>query len=89
MQENSNYRPVSVGEWIGTWLLCCIPIVNYILLFVWAFGATAKPSKKTYARAMLLMSLITIIISFLVIIVIAIIAVATGVGFEALLSGGF
>ena len=50
---------VSVGEWVGTMLLMCIPIVNFILIFVWAFG-NSKKSKANYFKACLLISLISI-----------------------------
>ena len=45
---------VSIGGWIGRWLVMCIPIVNIIMLFVWAFGGSRKYSLKTWARARLL-----------------------------------
>jgi len=47
-------RPVSVGEWMITFLLMCIPLVNLILLFVWAFGGGTPPSKANWAKAGLL-----------------------------------
>ena len=56
---------VSVGDWVGSMLLMCIPIVGLILLFVWAFGG-AKPSKANYFKACLLIALISIGISLVV-----------------------
>ncbi|MCL2694703.1 MAG: hypothetical protein FWE69_00065 [Clostridiales bacterium] len=50
-------KAVSVGNWIGTFFLTLIPVVNIIMLFVWAFGAQTK-SKRNYGRAMLWMTLI-------------------------------
>ena len=49
-QENS---PVSVGEWMVTYLLMLLPLVNIIMLFVWAFG-DSKPSKSNWAKANLI-----------------------------------
>lgn len=49
MEENNNELQapvVSLGEWIVTYILCCIPCVNIIMLFVWAFGGNTNPSKK-------------------------------------------
>ncbi len=57
-QEN---EPVSVGEWVIAYLLQLIPIVGIVMLFIWAFGDTAKPSKANWAKA----TLIWIGISFL------------------------
>ena len=51
-------RPVSVGDWMVTYILLCIPIVNLILLFVWAFG-TSPESKANWAKATLLWMVIS------------------------------
>lgn len=55
---NETYRPVSVGNWMLTYLLMCIPVVNLILLFVWAFGSNTEISKANWAKASLLWMLI-------------------------------
>ncbi len=59
--ENENYRPVSVGEWMVTYLLMFIPLVNLIMLFVWAFGGNAPVSKANWAKASLIWILISIV----------------------------
>jgi len=48
-------KPVSIGDWIVTFVLLGIPVVNIIMLLVWAFGQGAHPSKKTYAQAALIL----------------------------------
>jgi hypothetical protein len=53
---------VSVSEWVVTLLLMCIPLVNVILLFVWAFDSAVKPSKSNWSKAMLIFVAISIII---------------------------
>lgn len=58
--ENTNYRPVTVGNWMLTYLLMCLPLVNIILLFVWAFGSNTPESKANWAKAILLWMLIGI-----------------------------
>jgi hypothetical protein len=55
---------VSVGDWVGSMLLMCIPIVGFILMLVWAFGG-AKKSKSNYFKACLLISLISVGISLI------------------------
>ena len=61
---------VSVGEWIVTFIIFSIPIIGFIMLFVWAFGDNTKPSKKNWARAMLIsivgLFLLAILWNFLV-----------------------
>jgi len=60
MSDNSLQvnQTVSVGDWIGTMILTGIPLVGIIMIFVWAFGGGAKPSKRNYARAFLILAVI-------------------------------
>ncbi len=48
-----NPPPVTFGEWMLTMLLMCIPVVNVVLLFVWAFSSAANPNKANWAKASL------------------------------------
>lgn len=63
---------VSVGEWVGAMFLLCIPIVNFILIFVWAFG-NSKKSKANYFKACLLIALVSAILSVIFLFVMALI----------------
>jgi succinate dehydrogenase/fumarate reductase cytochrome b subunit len=56
-------EPISVGEWVWTWILLAIPPINIIALFVWAFGSETKFSKKNYSRAILIILLILLVIT--------------------------
>lgn len=58
--DSSNYRPVSTGEWMITYLLMMIPLVNIVLLFVWAFGSNTPVSKANWAKASLIWAVIGI-----------------------------
>ena len=60
MNMNARSTDVSVGEWMVTMLLMCIPVVNIIMLFVWAFGGDAPVSKSNWAKAGLIWTLISI-----------------------------
>ncbi len=53
---------VSIGEWVGTMLLMCIPLVNVIMLFIWAFDSSAKLSKSNWAKASLIFGGISIFV---------------------------
>lgn len=59
--ENKNYSQVSIVNWILTFILLGIPIVNIVMLFVWAFSSTTRVSKKNFAIAALIMMLIAIV----------------------------
>ncbi len=56
---------VSIKEWLITILIMSIPIVNIVMMFVWAFGGTAKESKANYFKASLIMAVIGIFIAIL------------------------
>jgi hypothetical protein len=55
-------EPVSIGDWMITILVMCIPCVNIVMLFVWAFGS-GKKSKSNYFKAFLIWLLIWIAIA--------------------------
>lgn len=57
----SGVEPLSVGQYIGMFLLMCVPILNIILLFMWGFGSSANLNKKNFARAALIISAIMLI----------------------------
>ena len=56
--------PLSVGEWMLTILVLAIPIVNLVMLFVWAFGS-GNISRKNYCKASLIFAAIFIVIYIL------------------------
>ncbi|WP_228469302.1 hypothetical protein [Paenibacillus sp. JNUCC31] len=60
-------QPVSFGSWMLTLFLMMIPLVNIIMLFVWAFG-DSNPSKANYAKAALLWAAIGIVIWILIVV---------------------
>ena len=77
-QPQTPYQPVgetpmTVGDWILTLILTCIPCVGIIMLFVWAFGSSTPKSKSNWAKAQLI---ITAIIMVLTIILYAIMGAA-------------
>ena len=53
---------MSLGDWIITFIITYLPLVGFIMLFVWAFGDGAHPSKKTWAQATLIMMVIVIVL---------------------------
>lgn len=51
----------SVTDWLITFLIMIIPIVNIVMLFVWALsGSSDKPSRANWAKAALIWALIVI-----------------------------
>jgi len=54
---------MTIGDWIITFIITYIPLVGFIMLFVWAFGDGTHPSKKTWAQAALIMVAISIVLA--------------------------
>ena len=57
--------PNTVGDWVLTIFLTCIPCVGLILLFVWAFGSGTNRSKSNWAKAQLIWVAIGIIVTII------------------------
>ena len=72
--QDSLNAPMTVSQYIGTFLLCVIPFVRLILLLVWAFSSDTNINKKNLARALLIIYAIIIGIYILVGIIIAVVA---------------
>ena len=65
INESPQYAPMSIGDWIITSIILAIPIVGFVMLFVWGFGSNTQPSKANWAKASLIMIGISIVIALL------------------------
>lgn len=54
MENSTNQVPVKTSEWVLTFLITAIPLVGFIMLFVWAFGSSTDESKANWAKAALI-----------------------------------
>ncbi|HSH26909.1 MAG TPA: hypothetical protein VK972_03930 [Wenzhouxiangella sp.] len=64
--QDQQHAPVSLGNWMLTLFLTFIPLVNLIMLLVWAFSSATPPSKANWAKAALLWMVIAIAFSIVV-----------------------
>lgn len=53
---------VSLGDWMLTLFLMFLPVVNIIMLFVWAFSSGTPESKANWAKASLIWMAIGIVL---------------------------
>ena len=51
-------EPISTGTYIGIFFLLMLPVINLILLIVWACGGCNKKNKTNLSRALLVWMLI-------------------------------
>ncbi|MDO5073747.1 Uncharacterised protein [Neisseria animaloris] len=61
--QNAVAPAVGLGEWIVTLIVLMIPLVNIIMLLVWAFSSGTNPSKANFCKAQLLFMLVSIVIA--------------------------
>jgi len=69
--SGKNLSTVSIGDWIVTFILMAIPLVNFIMLFVWAFGSNTPQSKANWAKATLILYVVAIVLLILFAIIFA------------------
>ena len=62
---DSRYGLISTWGFIGIMLLLCIPIIDFILMIVWACGGCRKYQKRNLCRAMLIFMAVSLVISLI------------------------
>ena len=62
----NNNDVITTGDWVIVYLIMCIPLVNIIMVFVWAFGGGTPASKANWAKASLIWFVIVCILTLLV-----------------------
>lgn len=56
---------MSLGDWIITMIVLAIPIVGFVMLFVWGFSSSANPNKSNFCKAALIFYLISLVLAVL------------------------
>ena len=58
---------MSIGDWVLTLILTAIPLVGFVCLIVWAVSSSPeKRSRKNWAIAQFILTLIGVVIAILV-----------------------
>jgi len=60
-EQEPGLRVLSVGEWMLTILFYIIPVVNIIMMAVWAFSSKGNIHRRNLSRALLLWVIIILI----------------------------
>lgn len=69
MTNTQDDAPLSFGTYMLLFLVMMIPIVNIVVLLLWAFGHQVNTNKKNFSRAALVYMAIGIVLSIVVILV--------------------
>lgn len=56
---------MSMGDWLVTLLLGSIPILNFVMLIVWALSSTENPNRSNFAKAVLVWIAVLFVLYFL------------------------
>lgn len=56
--EDPNNKPMTLKNWLIFFVIMIIPIVNIVMLIVWAFKRNVNRSKKTYCQASLIVGVL-------------------------------
>lgn len=69
--ENLEQRKsvLSVQEWVITLIITAIPLVGFIMLFVWGFGSGTNENKANFAKGALIVYAIMIVLYILFMVV--------------------
>lgn len=59
-QNQGNTAPLSTKDWLITLIITYIPIIGFIMLFVWGFSGGTNINKANFAKAALLLIAILI-----------------------------
>ncbi len=75
--NNTEYKPLTIGNWILTLIILAVPLVNIIMLIVWAASGATHPSKKSFAQAYLILFGAIFVIAILAALILPLIAHST------------
>lgn len=54
---------MSTGQYLVTFILLSIPLLNFLLLLIWSFSGGTNANKQNLCRAILVMMVISVVLS--------------------------
>jgi len=63
--NEQNEKSMSVTDWLVTLIVTAIPLVGFIMLFVWAFGGNSPAAKTNWAKAALILYAIGVVLAIM------------------------
>ena len=59
-------KVVTIKDWLITLLILCIPLVNIVMMFVWAFDSNVNESKANFFKAYIVFTVAVVVLSILI-----------------------
>lgn len=63
--KDSPYQPISTWGYVGINFIMAVPILNLVMLIVWACGGCRKVNKRNMARGIFLTMLISLVVGII------------------------
>lgn len=67
--QNEDQKPMSVKDWLITLLISAIPLVGFVMLFVYAFSNDGNENRRNWAKAQLIFMAIIVALVLLCMII--------------------
>lgn len=61
-------EPLGVLKYLGIMIVTCIPILGFIMILVWSFSSSFNRNTRNFARALLILWIIGVILSIVVVV---------------------
>lgn len=62
MEYSEDTAPImTLGDWALTLLITFLPMIGFFMLIYWSMSSSTNPNKRNWARAMLIIYLIVLI----------------------------
>lgn len=71
-------QPMSVKDWVITLIVLALPLINLVMLLVWAFGSTGNINRKNYCLASLILFAIAVALSLCFFVLAALVGALAG-----------
>ncbi|MDO4693800.1 MAG: hypothetical protein Q4A62_04105 [Eikenella sp.] len=78
--EQAAVPVMTVGEWLRTLLLLAVPVLNVVLVLVWAFGSGSHPNKANFCKAYLILMAAGMLLAVLLLLGFGFLIEASGYG---------
>lgn len=78
--DEASAPEMTVGDWLLTLVLMSVPLLNLVMLLVWAFDSRTNPNKANFCKAYLILMLAVTLLVVLAVLGFGVLVDASGYG---------